>query len=219
MADDLERFERALRWWAGRSNEWPTSSLTGGGAIAELEALLGRMFGGSALALPSGSSAIRTGLRVLGIEPGKTVALVGSSWFGATGLVESTGGRVAMADEPADVVLMDVRALTDQAPDASRPLLIDAANLSPDEFDRLAANHWDAATLSFGPGKPIDAGEGGALIVREQAVHERAVQLTQHPLRQQLTGLSDTNVVGARERIHPVAAVAAFYELAARNAR
>jgi dTDP-4-amino-4,6-dideoxygalactose transaminase len=213
---NLDRFERALGWWATRGDAWPTSSLTGGGAIAELEALLARTFGGRALALPSGSSAIRAGLRVLGIEPGKTVALVGSTWFGATSLVESAGGTVALTEGEADFVLVDVDALAYQAVTTSRPLLIDAANLSPEGYARLAACHWDALALSFGPGKPIDAGEAGALVVREHALYKRAVQLTQHPLRQQLTGLTDCAAVGPCERIHPVAALTALHELSIR---
>jgi dTDP-4-amino-4,6-dideoxygalactose transaminase len=41
----------------------------------------------------------------------------------------------------------------------------------------------DAQTVSFGPGKPIALGEGGALLTNDKSLYERCVAISQHPER------------------------------------
>jgi dTDP-4-amino-4,6-dideoxygalactose transaminase len=70
-----------------------------------------------------------------------------------------------------------------------------------------------AAAFSFGPGKIVDAGEGGLVAFENPDLHRRAVMLSQHPLRQLLSGIEPVVLDGCNARIHPVAAILAVSEL------
>lgn len=203
----------ALKWWATRQAP-PTSSLTGGGAIAELECLLGKRFGGYALALPSGSSAIRTGLRALDVGRGSTVRLPLDDWFGGAGLIRSVGAVVVGNRSPKSVDLVIAGGHDAEPSRLGVSVLVDAAEVAPPQFARWRLAGWDALVLSFGPGKPIDAGEGGVLVLRDQQRYGRALRLTQHPIRQRLNGVDVVNLDGPFERMHPVTAVIALHKLA-----
>jgi hypothetical protein len=77
----------------------------------------------------------------------------------------------------------------------------------------LAGTMGDMAVLSLGPGKPLDAGEGGVLLSDGYASHDRAVAIACHPLRQLLTGLPDPDPAALAIRPHPVTAVLALHQL------
>lgn len=214
--DGLDQFRSALAWWGNwtpREDEWPTSSITGGGAIRCLERELGERLGGLALALPSGSAALWTGLRILGAGRESAVSLPTARWFGDVALISAAGARVAQLGERAEISMI--------SPDDSAPsvmgarVVVDAANAVPSSYCRLREMPWSALALSFGPGKPIDAGEGGALIVRESDLFLSALRLTQHPVRQRLTGLTGAHCEALQERINPMAALVALHHLCA----
>lgn len=72
-----------------------------------------------------------------------------------------------------------------------------------------ALSHADVQILSFGPGKPLSLGEGGAALFRTAAMKNRFLSITQHPERLAIE-------IGARAgspraclngRIHPLAAL------------
>lgn len=77
----------------------------------------------------------------------------------------------------------------------------------------LAGTMGDAAVLSLGPGKQLDAGEGGVLLCHGADRHHRAVAMACHPLRQLLTGLPDPDPAALAIRPHPVTAVLALHQL------
>ena len=77
----------------------------------------------------------------------------------------------------------------------------------------LAGTMGDTAVLSLGPGKQLDAGEGGVLLCGGAELYERAVAVACHPLRQLVTGLPDPDPVALAIRPHPVAAVLALHQL------
>ena len=66
----------------------------------------------------------------------------------------------------------------------------------------------DIQILSFGPGKPMSLGEGGAILLRTYDLYERAVALSQHPeraLREQIAQYPAHPFLNGR--IHPLAAI------------
>ena len=77
----------------------------------------------------------------------------------------------------------------------------------------LAGTLGDMAILSLGPGKPLDAGEGGVLLSDGHARHDRAVAIACHPLRQLLTGLPEPDPTALAIRPHPVTAILALHQL------
>jgi dTDP-4-amino-4,6-dideoxygalactose transaminase len=65
----------------------------------------------------------------------------------------------------------------------------------------------DALVLSFTEGKPLQAGEGGAVLTNNQVLYERLLWFTQHPTRQRRElGLDLDNEFAWNARIHPAAA-------------
>lgn len=72
----------------------------------------------------------------------------------------------------------------------------------------------DVAVFSLGPGKQIDAGEGGVLLLADCELYRAAVQACCHPVRQLLSGVDTVDTGRFSMRPHPAAAVLAAYELA-----
>jgi len=66
----------------------------------------------------------------------------------------------------------------------------------------------DVQVMSFGPGKPLSLGEGGAVLFRDADLYQRAVAVSQHPERcinEDIDYCLDELAVNAR--IHPFAAI------------
>lgn len=91
----------------------------------------------------------------------------------------------------------------------------DAANVPLSRIDSRQ-KRGDIVVHSLGPGKPLDAGEGGLLATDDPTLYARAVAASQHPIRQLLVGLhpDSGNFPG---RIHPVAAAVALHALVAHD--
>lgn len=70
----------------------------------------------------------------------------------------------------------------------------------------------DAGCFSFGWGKHVCGGEGGALVTNDDDVYERAVRLSQHPLRHMREGI-EPNPFALNFRIHPLAGLVARMQL------
>ncbi len=74
---------------------------------------------------------------------------------------------------------------------------------------RPASIDADALVVSFGPGKAVDAGEGGAIVTDDDLLYEKLLWHTQHPRRQRRElGLGCDNEFALNARIHPAAAEA-----------
>jgi len=66
----------------------------------------------------------------------------------------------------------------------------------------------DVQVMSFGPGKPLALGEGGAVLTRSQSLYARLVACSQHPERCAIEGFKcDLEHLALNARIHPLAAV------------
>ena len=76
--------------------------------------------------------------------------------------------------------------------------------ISVSEHDKSQA---DVQILSFGPGKPLALGEGGAMLTRDVDMFERAMKICQHPERLDRFGVLKSRRPLLNGRIHPLAAL------------
>lgn len=236
----LNHVRAALDSWARSPGQRPTSSILGGGAIAAAEAAFSeRHADRPALLLPSATYALRVALQVLGAGPGDEVLCAAVDWPAALAAITSLGAiPVPVAVDPGTLtvdpgaaakartartraviachlhgICADVPALRDALPGVG--IVEDAAQAFGCALDgRLAGTLGDLAVLSLGPGKQIDAGEGGVLLCADEAAYAAAVSRTCHPLRQLLQGVRDAAPDAFAVRVHPMTAVLALHALA-----
>jgi len=235
----LRQARAALEWWESL-NHGPTSSITGRGAFAYLEACFSEQVNGRpCLALPSGTAALISALIGVGVTAGTQVICSAYDWSAATGAVRTLGAIPIYADLDPDTVTIaptalprligpctsaviathpygipaDIAAIRNIADRYDIPVIEDAAQALASTLDThpvgtLAA----AAAFSFGPGKPIDAGEGGLACFAHQSDYDRALQATQHPVRQLLNGVDPQTPVHDA-RMAPMSAILAAHQL------
>jgi dTDP-4-amino-4,6-dideoxygalactose transaminase len=231
----------ALAHWEATAPSTPTSSVLGGGAIAAAEAAFSELHDGRpALFLPSATYALRTGLQALGVHAGDEVICPVIDWPAGFAAITSLGATpVPAAVDPQTITIdpgaaaqarttrtraviachlhgicADIPALRRQLPGIG--ICEDASQAFGACLDgRLSGTLGDVAVLSLGPGKHIDAGEGGILLSRTAALHKRAITIACHPLRNLLVGTTRTNPQALIMRPHPMAAVLAIHQLAA----
>jgi DegT/DnrJ/EryC1/StrS aminotransferase family len=235
----IETVRSALDRWAATNSGSPTSSVLGGGAIAAAEAAFSELHAGRpALLLPSGSYALRVALQAGGVVPGDEVICGAIDWPSSYAAVSSLGATpVPVTADPRTLTLDPAAAAAAGTPKtraviachlhgvcadvpAIRRLLPgvtvieDVAQALGSRLDgQLAGTLGDMAVLSLGPGKPLDAGEGGVLLSDGYARHDRAVAIACHPLRQLLAGLPEPDPAALAIRPHPVTAILALHQL------
>lgn len=237
----LTKVQSAIAWWLGQTSTTPTSSLCGSGAVAACEAAFGALHGGRpALLLASATYGVYTALGALGIKPGDEVIVPALDWAASASAVRALGAvpvpaavdQATLTISPAAVrtaltpraraliachlhgVCADVPAI--RAEVGRMPIVEDCAAALGSTLDgRPAGTLADAAVFSLGPGKQLDAGEGGVLIMRNARLLEAALDLVAHPLRSVLSGSGRVDGPrGMSVRPHPITAVLALAALA-----
>jgi hypothetical protein len=240
----LGRVTEAIRHWAAtRTRSDPTSQITGGGAIAEVEAWASTMHSGRrAILMPSGTYAIRIALQVLGVKPGHEVLVPALDWPASRAAARSLGARARPVDvSPTELTIApsaaaaartaktkavvachlhgvpaDVPALRDALPGV--PVVEDCAHALGATLDgTLVGTLGDVAIFSFGPGKQIDAGEAGLLLFADERDYRAAARAACHPVRQLLAGVADPEVDAFSVRPHPLAAIMALHAISRWN--
>ena len=231
----------ALDDWEAQG-EGPTSSLIGSGAIAALEQHYMQLCGVShALALPTGTIALRVALAAAGVTPGSEVIIPALDWPAAAAATISVGATPMPADTLPGSILIDpsaVQALVSTrttAVIATHPaglpanavalhalcehhgiaFIEDASQaLGAHTNDRPVGGIGTAGVFSLGAGKLPDAGEGAVLVTNNTDLYLHAVRATQHPIRQLRTGIPHPDMIALAARIHPLAAIMAIHALA-----
>ncbi len=219
--------------------------LRGAGPVAEFESLLAERSGFPFCLATSNAT---TGLLIAALATnlvGKDIIVPPHSWSGTYGPFEFAGARLIFAEEDTDgniapssieklvtsstaaVVAADwngsrhnmrgIRAICD----ALNLLYIEDTSFLPSlEDDNAVCSLADIQIISFGPGKPVTLGEGGALLTRHRWIYERAVSLSQHPERSLAEGFTgEQKHQFLNGRIHPVAAVLGAALLTAESAK
>lgn len=217
------------------------SSLSGAGDVARLEHAIAQRLGVRfVLALSSGTAAIYVALHAAGVRRGDEVIVPAYDWGAAAAAVRALGGTVRFADiepglhtvDPASVAARispraravvathllgqpaDVASLTELASAHGLALVEDCAQaFGAVSGGRPVGTFGTAGCFSLGPGKELDAGEGGFLVTDDPAIFERAVLLSQHPLRHRREGLP-ADPSSFNFRMHPLAPRLAIERLA-----
>lgn len=241
----LQAWSDAIQAWALRG-EGATSSITGGGAVRALEReFSARHQDRPVVAVGSGTAALAACLLGLGIGSGDEVVTPVLDWPSAVEAIEWLGARPIFADiNPATGTLdpiavadrmtsrttaviathvfgvpADVPALREVLP-CHVPIVEDCAQAVGAGLNRQPCGTLgDAAAFSLGPGKHIDAGEGGLAVFARSEHWTDAVAATQHPVRAVMAGCSPTNHRRLSSRLHPFAAVLALASMGSLDER
>lgn len=236
----LARVRAALDAWERSPGSRPTSSVLGGGAVEAAEtAFSERHDGRPALLLPSATYALRIALQVLGVGTADEVLCAAVDWPSGLAAIASLGAMpVTVPVNPGTLTMdpvaaakartmrtraviachlhgicADVAALREALPGVG--IVEDVAQAFGCALDgRYAGTLGDLAVLSLGPGKQVDAGEGGVLLCADPVARATAVALACHPLRHLLSGVRDAPQDALAMRPHPMAAVLALHALA-----
>jgi len=230
----------ALEWWLGQPTVRPSSSVTGEGSVAVLEALAADLLGvPHALAVPNGTLALRVALDSVGVGVGSEVVVPVLDWRAAVDAVHSLGARaIPVAVDPETLTIDPAAAAAALTPrttavvatdlhgvpvdiDALRavvgagvPIVEDAAQALGATVRGLpAGSRADAAIVSLGPFKAATAGELGLILTSRRDVFDRSLRLTQHPLRLMLSGLLEPLRGALNGRIAPLVAIHAAHRL------
>ncbi|ABL80547.1 MULTISPECIES: DegT/DnrJ/EryC1/StrS family aminotransferase [unclassified Nocardioides] len=229
----------ALEWWEAQEASYGvTSSITGLGAIAAAEQRISELHAGrNTLLAPSATYALITALRVIGVGRGDEVMIPQGDWPATEAVVRLLGAMpISVPIDPETRTIIPegcafwsnnstkaivARHHTDNPAQVHEirlaapgiPVIEDCATaLGTLLRGSPVGAIGDFAVLSFGPGKSLDAGEGGALLVNSDEAWERALQLSAHPARQAMAGV-EKDLVQPSQRPHPLMAALVAYGL------
>ncbi len=242
-----EGFARLRADLARSATDWNyLSAITGDGPVRDLEKALGRHFGSRwVVALTSGSMALHVALLASGVGPGDEVILPAVTWPQVIFAIRHCGATPVMADIAPRAVTVDPASVAKRLSAKTRAILATHLYGFPADLERLRSmaqsagaslisdaaqgvgtlirgkpvgTMGDFVALSFGRGKLLNAGEGGALICRRRELYERAIRVSQHPLRMHRDiddpALRDgINPLGLNGRLHPLVASLALGQL------
>jgi len=215
--------------------------LHGTGAIARLEAALRQEYGVRyVLAVSSatvGLFALANAVEVRGTE----MIVPALSWGGTVSGALFAGAHLKFADVEAGTLGLNPKAVLDAVTKRTRAIIsVDLFGVPANdaELRRVADDHglWyfhdgapslgariggrpagtaaHAQVLSFGSGKVLSTGEGGAILTNDKDLYERLVWQTQHPYRQKRElGLVVHNEFALNLRLSPFLAKQATEEL------
>jgi len=221
------------------------SSVAGGGPVEEFEEAFARATGGKyALALSSCTAALHTALMAIGIGPGDEVIVSPYTWGQSVAPVLFTGATAVLADIDRYILALNPQSVAERISSKTRAMIPVHIFGNPVDMDALCSitekhgitvisdaaqafgalskgrkigSLGDAACFSLGPGKAVFGGEGGVLVTNDRAFYEKAVALSQHPLRAfrevASSEFSCMDELSWNYRIHPLAAVLALADL------
>ena len=197
--------------------------LRGGGPVAEFEALLAERCGFPYCVATSNATTALMGLALASGIRGKTAWFPKDHWEGSVAALRLMGARIRRygtirrprGRDASGCAWLVVSACQDKG--ATRRWLNDSKSLIVEDSSRLPGistdgrllSQADVQVLSFGPGKPLSLGEGGAILFRSRALYRRFVACATHPERSasETGSTSKAPNLCLNGRIHPLAAV------------
>jgi dTDP-4-amino-4,6-dideoxygalactose transaminase len=236
----LSVWRGALDAW-GVAGSGSTSSVTGGGAVAAFEGeFSGRVGGRPCLAVGSGSAALVVALASVGVAAGCEVVTSVLDWPAARQAIRLLGARPVLVDVDPDTWTLSPAAVAAGVTPRTRAVVAthlfgipadvpglrekcgpgvavveDCAQALGASLDGVAVGALgDAAAFSLGPGKHLDAGEGGVVVFAGDELFAAGVGASQHRVRQLKAGVLGSGAEVLSSRIHPMAAVLAWHRLA-----
>jgi len=209
--------------------------LTGTAAIAEVEQQLRDWYGAAyALCLSNATDALRAIAIAIGLKNAEFITtpltwggsiaewlrLENRAHFAAldplTLTLSPESVRVAITPRTQAILAVDIfgnpadmTTLRNIADEHDLWFISDASQSLGARRDGLPASSLaDAWVVSFGTGKGVDAGDGGAILTNNRHLHERLLWETQHPSRQRRElGLSLDNEFASNCRMNPWTAI------------
>jgi dTDP-4-amino-4,6-dideoxygalactose transaminase len=197
-----------------------------------------------ALALSSCTAALHVALMAYGIGPGDEVIVSPYTWGQSVSPVLFTGATPVFADIDPKTCTLDPRSIKERISPKTKaiiPVHIFGIPSDIDSICSIAKKHGiavisdaaqafgalskgrklgglgDVACYSLGRGKAVCGGEGGVLVTNDREIYEKAIVLSQHPLRvfREIADSIDVlhNELNWNYRIHPFAAVLALADL------
>lgn len=185
--------------------------ISGGAYVDSLEKYFSKLTGGShALAVSNGTTAIQLAYLALDIRPGDEVIVPGFSFLAAANVAMHMGARPVFCDiDPRtwcmrveDIVpclsprtkaivavhtygnVCDLDPIMDLASKHVIAVIEDAAEAFPSRYrGRLAGSIGTLGTYSFQATKTITTGEGGMVVVHDEALLDRMILYRSHGLR------------------------------------
>ena len=230
----------ALAWWSREQPSRSTSSLAGGGAIDAAEQSMSKLvLERPALALPSATFAMLVALQAAGARAGSEVLVSGADWPAGRAAARLIGARPVPVPVNTQDFTIDLRAIAALVAPTTRALIVthlhglvaDVAGIRAElpsniaviedcaqafgsaRGDQPAGTFGDYAAFSLGPGKAVSAGEMGLLVSANQSLHLAAVAVSQHPIRQMVSGITRPREDVLIGRPAPLAAMLAAYKL------
>jgi len=196
--------------------------LRGGGPVAEFEMLLAERTGfPHCLSTSSATNALLVAGLALNLD-GERIAVETGAWEGSLGALEAAGAEILEVDSLSTFPLAGLRAVvaTDK-PGQRHDAVGLRARTEQAGVTYIEDTGWlpgitapvgqhslaDIQIISFGPGKPMSLGEGGALLCRDKEIYDRALALSQHPERPIAEGVPCIGRPPINARIHPIAAL------------
>lgn len=228
------------------------SSISGAGPVEEFEAAFANATGAKfALALSSCTAALHTALMCLGIGAGDEVIVSPYTWGQSVSPVLFTGATAVFADIDPTALTLDPNSVESRISNKTKAMLPVHIFGNPADMDSLcllAEKHGlavmadaaqafgalskgrkigslgDVACFSLGRSKAVCGGEGGVLVTNNRQLFEKAIALTQHPIRafREIVDGSDQSFfdeLNLNYRIHPFAAILALADLQVVNER
>ena len=237
----LAQTHAALQWWQEQPHGRPTSSLAGTGMINAAELALRDALGEQmhVLALPSATAGLQVALQALGVTAGDDVLVPALDWTAASAAVRSLGAQAVpvpistatLTVDPDQArrlltrntkaliathllgVAADVPLLRQNLP---VPVVEDAAQALGAQLDHIPVGTLGDLGVFSGKGLAsdgYDVAEIGFLVTSDPELHRRAISISQHPLRQLLSGLRDPDPQPLCRRAAPLSALLAAYGL------
>lgn len=242
-----EALERVRATLSRACDDWGHLSAVGGdGPIREFEDALNDVTGGRyTIACSNATSALLMALMASGVGRGDEVILPAYTWPQTLSPVLLTGATPIFADIDKNTVTVslssirrlmtkrtrailavhifgipaDIEAIEELARQRGCVTIYDAAQGFGALYDnRPIGSFGNFVAFSFGRGKLLSVGEGGALICNGREGYERAIAFSQHPLRMHRQ-IDDDGMRGGIDgvsmnfRMHPLVASLALGQL------
>lgn len=219
---------------AGVADVLRSGWITSGPQVLAFEAALGEYFGGRPVRVAnSGTATLELALVLAGVGPGHEVVTTPLSWVATSNVILRAGARPVFVDIEPATRNMDLDLIESAITPHTRALMpVDLAGL-PVDRDRLyalAARHklrviedaaqamgsrWrgrrigsfgDLVSISFHPNKNITTGEGGCLVMNDEAEARAFEALRLQGVVRDAEGGMDVDVIGGKFNLTDVAA-------------
>jgi dTDP-4-amino-4,6-dideoxygalactose transaminase len=194
--------------------------LRGGGPVADFEKLLAERCGFPYCVATSNATTALMALALILNVRNRIVCFPKNHWEGSVSAFRLFGAKIKRCDPsrpfqcrdgsdkpPVAIIVGDSSHKIDHSPNSF--LIEDSCRIPSLTVPSGNLSSADIQVLSFGPGKPLSLGEGGAALFRSKSLYQQFVRISQHPERTatEFSKLGSMPRLALNGRIHPVAAL------------